>query len=290
MRLFLTLTAFIVPLLASAQQFTFEPAGDKGLTIATVTEKGGTWVLREGIKDNYNDYYAINLPEEFQREGIEVVFKGTLGKIPSNVRMAGRPVELSMIKRLYRADVKVESDDMQTGRMERDSIIRVENVDGSVYSTMGNWYIKGGTLENKVIYAPENLPDEFKIESLSVTFTGMVRVPRKEGEIRALRITDMVAYEETSTEDMDIQEAMKDYFPFDAIGKVEAKAGIIRLMGDVFIFETDGGTTRYLPAFIPEAFRQDRTKVLVTGYYGEIPANVRMMGIPFEITSIEAVE
>ncbi len=290
MRLFLTLTAFIVPLLASAQQFTFEPAGDKGLTIATVTEKGGTWVLREGIKDNYNDYYAVNLPEEFQREGIEVVFKGTLGKIPANVRLMGRPVELTMIKRLYRADVKDESDDMETGTKERDSIIRVENVEGKVYSETGRWYISGEDSKEKVIYAPENLPEDFMIEDLSVTFTGMVRVPKKEGAIRPLRITDMVAYEETSAEEMDIQEAMKDYFPFDAIGKVEAKAGIIRLMGDVYIFETDNGTTRYLPAFIPEEFRQDRVKVLVTGYYGEIPANVRMMGIPFEITSIEAVE
>jgi hypothetical protein len=100
-KLFTALYISAMALGLNAQNYMFEPAGEKGLTIARVTQKGETWVLREGIEGNYIDYVPMNLPEDMQQEGMDVVFEGVLGKIPANVRMMGKPIQLSSIKRLY---------------------------------------------------------------------------------------------------------------------------------------------------------------------------------------------
>jgi len=294
-RFYTSILGILLSTLTMAQSFTFEPAGEKGLTIATVTEKGGTWILREGIEGNYQDYYAVNLPDELKREGTEVVFTGTIGKIPANVRMMGRPVELDMIKKLYKADANTTTNDLNSTNMEKaakkDSVIRLENVDGMLINFKNQWIIEVKEDGVNTKYLPENLPEDFQTEGLEVAFTGMALVPEEANAIRPMRIIDMVAYEETSFDSLAVQEPLQGLYPFEPIGKVEGKLGILKMMGDdVFIFETDNGTTRYLPALLPKEFRESGIKVIITGYYGEIPPNVRLMGIPFEIESIELAE
>jgi hypothetical protein len=62
--------------------------------------KADEWVIRvtNGPND-VTDYYPKNLGEEFKVEGLAVQFNGTLGEIPPNVRMMGRPITLTEIQK-----------------------------------------------------------------------------------------------------------------------------------------------------------------------------------------------
>lgn len=44
---------------------------------------------------------------------------------------------------------------------------------------------------------------------------------------------------------------------------------------------------RFAPNNLPESFRMDGARVLFSGKRGEIPPNVRMWGMPLELTSIQ---
>ena len=289
----LCLTGMVLGL--NAKNFTFEPAGEKGLTIARVTQKGETWILREGMEGNYIDYVPLNLPEEMQQEGIDVVFEGVLGKIPANVRMMGKPLQLSSIKRLYIAsDTATDAMDPQSKKTKapQDSVVRMEEMEGVIRSTEGRWFIYVKEKDIERAYLPDNLPDDFKVENLSVVVTGMARISRNDGS-RRLRITDMIAYEEKKFDADAVQQPMKDLYPFEPVGAIDQKAGIIKKYSEdppLFVFETDNGTTRYLPAILPASFQQHNLPVIITGFYGNIPNNVRLVGIPLEITTIEVVE
>jgi len=41
-----------------------------------------------------------NLPERLRKDGIRVLFGGTIGEIPANVRLIGRPLYLKAIKQI----------------------------------------------------------------------------------------------------------------------------------------------------------------------------------------------
>jgi hypothetical protein len=44
----------------------------------------------------------------------------------------------------------------------------------------------------------------------------------------------------------------------------------------------------FAPTNLPESFKTDGARVLFSGKRGEIPPNVRMWGVPLELTSIQA--
>lgn len=45
-------------------------------------------------------YTPSNLPGEFKKDGLRVIYSGKIGKIPSDVRMIGTPLELIKIEKL----------------------------------------------------------------------------------------------------------------------------------------------------------------------------------------------
>ncbi|MBI4682668.1 MAG: hypothetical protein HY757_06160 [Nitrospirae bacterium] len=47
-------------------------------------------------------------------------------------------------------------------------------------------------------------------------------------------------------------------------------------------------TQRFLPENLPEIFKKHGLKVIFSGKICEIPDNVRLVGTPFKLTSIEA--
>lgn len=63
----------------------------------TVLANGETWVIVPA--DNPNGrYISQQLPDEFKKDGLPVVYSGWVGKIPPNVRMLGTPLKLKSIK------------------------------------------------------------------------------------------------------------------------------------------------------------------------------------------------
>jgi hypothetical protein len=50
------------------------------------------------LDDSGTGFCPSNLPEEFEAEGLRVLFSGRTGPVPSNVRMPGAPLELSAIQ------------------------------------------------------------------------------------------------------------------------------------------------------------------------------------------------
>jgi hypothetical protein len=73
---------------------------------------------------------------------------------------------------------------------------------------------------------------------------------------------------------------------------VQNYTGVIKQMTtDGFAIISDvvykGQRDHFAPTNLPESFRQDGLRVLFSGKRGTIPPNVRMWGIPLEISSIQ---
>ena len=49
-------------------------------------------------------------------------------------------------------------------------------------------------------------------------------------------------------------------------------------------------TTRFLPSNLPASLRKDGIRVMFSGKIGEIPANVRLIGTPLDLTGIKQIE
>jgi hypothetical protein len=282
---------------SQAQQFTFEPAGEKGKTIGVMMQKADVWIIREDAGNSYIDYYPVNLSDAYKIEGQEVVFEGTLGKIPSNVRLMGKPVKLTLIKKLYRASPREETDEMLPERTTntKKETYKVKEMSGLVQQASGVWVIESTGNDKMQRYVPDYLPEDFQQVGLPVVFSGTCTKP--DPNVRsigiALTISEMAGVEEKAIDLNDIQEPMKNFYPFEVAGRIDTREGIIKKFSadpDVYIIETDNGTRRYLPALLPDDFKVHNMKVMVTGTYGSIPPNVRMVGTPFDIEVIEVVE
>jgi hypothetical protein len=75
-------------------------------TIGKIQQIGETWLIISIENDRENRYVPINLKEEFQVDGIEIVFSGTIGANPPNVRVMGNPFEIKEARKLTRAQPK----------------------------------------------------------------------------------------------------------------------------------------------------------------------------------------
>lgn len=62
----------------------------------SVLENGETWILIPDDNANMR-YISQQLPAEYKKEGLAVIFNGWIGKIPPHVRMVGTPLKLSKI-------------------------------------------------------------------------------------------------------------------------------------------------------------------------------------------------
>ncbi len=66
----------------------------------TIRRVSDEWFAIVPDSDPGTRYAPDALPAELRRDGLRVVFSGTVGEIPPEVRMWGTPLELSAIRRL----------------------------------------------------------------------------------------------------------------------------------------------------------------------------------------------
>ncbi|MFX0201117.1 MAG: hypothetical protein ACFFCW_33785, partial [Candidatus Hodarchaeota archaeon] len=75
---------------------------------------------------------------------------------------------------------------------------------------------------------------------------------------------------------------------------VSNEKGTIRLIspeqGWYVIIPDYDNTQRFLPTSLPDRFKKDGLKVIFSGKICEIPENVRLVGTPLLLTSIEEVK
>jgi hypothetical protein len=60
---------------------------------------GDMWVIVPD-SDAGSRYQPRALPNEFKKDGLRVIFSGSVGEIPDNVRLYGTPLELTSIELL----------------------------------------------------------------------------------------------------------------------------------------------------------------------------------------------
>ncbi|MBK7147424.1 MAG: hypothetical protein IPH78_01065 [Bacteroidetes bacterium] len=101
----LMLSALLLAVVCFAQgDFEWERKIDNVKGKVSLLTNGETWVLVPA--DNPNGrYISQQLPEEYKKDGLAVVFSGWVGKIPPHVRMMGTPLKLTKIS-VSRADKK----------------------------------------------------------------------------------------------------------------------------------------------------------------------------------------
>lgn len=281
-------------LYAQAQTYTFDSVGYKYMSIGTVMMKDEIWIIREGEGNFTHDYYPINLEDRLKSEGQEVAYEGVLGKIPENVRMSATPMQLVQCRKLYRTKPNEIGNEMEINskQVEQEAPIFLANREGKIIYVGGTWLIE---MDGGKRYVPDYLPEDFKVDGLKIVFSG--NAGTNPPNVRAMgdpfTITAMNAVEEQTIDPDDIQEPMRDFYPFEITAIANRQEGIIKKFSDdpaVYIIEAENGTRRYLPAVIPDAFKVHNLKVYFSGNAGNIPPNVRMAGTPFELDTIEVRE
>jgi hypothetical protein len=58
------------------------------------------WYIIAPDFDPTTRFLPSNLPDEFKRDGIRIIFSGEIGEIPPNVRLIGTPLHLKAIKQI----------------------------------------------------------------------------------------------------------------------------------------------------------------------------------------------
>lgn len=298
---------FITVLLAfsavRAQQVPFDSVSYKHMEIGKIATKAGNWIIRVDHGTFQEDFFPVNLPEDMQIEGQEVAFEGALGRIPPNVRMVGTPIQLALIRKLYRTrvhDTGGNNENNNHTNIEFDSTGFIENSRGTIHLVNGQYVIRTEQMDGEHVYVPVYLPDDFKQDGITVIFNGVVgkTVPGVDMLGTPFRIRDMylVAPMQTEPDTSELQEPIRQFYPFDSVGYLPSSQGIVKKVvsdPDTYIIEVDNGRgsyTHYLPELLPKEFRKDGLKVRVAGTIGKIPPNVRMIGTPLNLTQIEIIE
>lgn len=283
-----------------AQTFQFDSIGYKSMEIGKVIIKNDAWILRVDKGSYHTDYWPVNLPEKFWIENQEVVFEGALGRIPTNAKLNGTPIELNMIRILYRTKQnnangeKIVTEDTNTQNFLFDSVGYINNESGKII-LISNTYVIEQNINGEIKrYVPDFLPDDFKIENTTITFSGNIgKIPANVRMMGTpLKIKELMLVEEVPFDKNKIQEPLQEFYPFDSAGYLKPTRGVIKLMSsgpNVFVIEiTDqnNAITRYLPAILPIDFQKEGIAVTISGTIGKVPANVRMMGTPITLDAI----
>jgi hypothetical protein len=279
-----------------AQGYAFDSIGVQHMTIGKVTLKSDTWVIRVERAGGYDDFMPVNLPEKYAIPGQEVVFEGALGRIPMNVRMIGTPVKLSMIRVLYRTQPQDNGSTGETISTEKttdpDSVGFINKQTGKIL-LISDVYLIETTIGDEVKrYVPDFLPDDFKVAGSVITFSAVI--VKHDPNVRMMgtpvKIKELMMEENTPFDANNIQEPLKELYPFDSVGHIANVRATVKVIADVFVLETvmDGNnnSTRYLPAILPDAFKKENLVVIISGTVGKIPPNVRLMGTPLTLESI----
>lgn len=290
-RIITTCFFFCLTISLRAQNADFDSVGVINMQIGKVIMKGDSWFIRTGEGNLVKDYYPVNMPDNMKKNSQDVVFDAAIGRIPANVRMSGTPIKILSIRKLYKTKPKDTGEDLQTIQSKNstafDSVGYVKNGKGTIIKIGDTWLIEESKNNSIIRYVPEYIPDDFKIEKLAVSFSGVIG--KQDPNVRSMGkpfiIKELMAEEETELDRSHIQEPLKDYYPLDSAGYLEKSEGIIKIMNGVFIIEV--GTNRYLPVILPDEFKQENMIVLISGIIGKIPANVRLIGTPIELDTIE---
>ncbi len=286
----------------TAQQFEFDSINFKQMEIGQVILKADTWVIRvdRGASSEY--YMPINLPDSYKNSGRDVVFEGAIGRIPVNVRLAGTPIKLSMIRVLYKTKPKegngesIVTDSNSDLTSGFDSVGYIKNGYGKII-LIGDVYLieqnDDGEIKRLV---PDFLPEGFKRENTEITFSAVVgKIPpnvRMMGtpvHIKELMMIESIDFDATK-----IQAPLKQYYPFEPAGYLEPVKGTIKKSeSDVYFIATDNGRnaiTNYLPVILPDEFKKDGLAIIVSGSIGKIPENSQLIGVPLTIDEIKLMD
>jgi hypothetical protein len=67
---------------------------------------GSEWYVIIPDDEKNQRYAPSNLPDEFKKDGLRVIFSGKVAAIPPNVRMIGIPLELVKVENLERDNLQ----------------------------------------------------------------------------------------------------------------------------------------------------------------------------------------
>jgi hypothetical protein len=281
----------LVTLNGVAQNTTFDSIGYVQLQTGKLLQKGDVWVIRVGEGNNARDYAPVNLTGNMQVANQDVVFSGAIGRTAPNVRLAGTPLKIHTIRRLYKTKPGDKTDRMEPKKnainSQTDSVGSVSGGKGKISKIGDTWVIDQET-EN-IRYVPDYLPQDFQVQGLQVTFSGTIK--KSDPNVRIMgkpfTIKEIIAEEEESFDINNVQEPLRDFYPIDSAGYLqETKAFVKKLSPNDAVFYIEVGGTRYLPVVLPAEFAIDNLPVYVSGVIGKIPANVRLAGTPLEIKTI----
>jgi|688.fasta_scaffold41928_5 hypothetical protein len=94
----LVVVCLSINLHAQGNDFPYEKAGelkDAALRVKMLNED--SYVLQD-TKDDSKRYYAVNLPDVYKKDGLNLICSGIIGKVPPNFRMVGTPLKLTAVK------------------------------------------------------------------------------------------------------------------------------------------------------------------------------------------------
>jgi len=283
-----------------AQTFQFDSISFKSMEIGKVMIENNSWIIRVEKGSFNSDYWPVNLPEKFMTPGQEVVFEGAIGRIPQNAKLAGTPIELSMIRILYRTKQndtngeKIVTEETKNTIVQNDSVGFINKETGKIILIGDVYLIEQNNNGEIKRFVPDFLPDDFKVENTTITFSGTIgKIPANVRMMGTpLKIKELRFEEEIPFDNSQLQEPIKEFYPFDSVAYLNPIKATIKLMSsdpEVFIIEIaeeNNSVKRYLPAILPEAFKKDGLSITVSGNIGKIPANVRLMGTPLDVKSI----
>jgi hypothetical protein len=299
---FTLVSFFLVIHYSTAQTIEFDSTGYRAMQVGTMMQKADVWIIRVGDINYAQDYYPINLGDQMKIEGQKVVFAGAVGSPPPNVRMIGIPLRIASIRKLStvkavgaeKNETAVKQNVSKKGNSDFDSVGYLKNVSGKIITINDTYLIEQNEQGDTHRYFDPNMPNDFKKENMMVTFSGIIGKPAANVRLMGtpFKITEMMAAEDIILDKSQIQEPLKDYYPVDSAGYLNTIDGVVKLMmtePDVYIIEVadNGGTKRYLPVIIPIEFRIDGLKVRVSGIVGKVAANVRMIGTPLDVKTIQ---
>jgi len=100
----LSVVFFGLVLSVSAQDFEINYTTPVSKTKGHIVLLGSTLAVLQPDSATYQRYVATNLPAEYKKDGLAVIFSGKTGEPPPNAQMAGTPLRLACIK--VRGDYK----------------------------------------------------------------------------------------------------------------------------------------------------------------------------------------
>lgn len=82
----------------STNNFPYEKVGDLSQEKLNVKELGGDSYVLVVPGDDTQRYFAVNLPDSYKKDGLNLICSGIVGKPLPNARMIGTPLQLKSVK------------------------------------------------------------------------------------------------------------------------------------------------------------------------------------------------